>query len=395
MLDHVYLYFKGLSKPLHLIRCEHLTEEFSVLFPGWFYSSGNPHSSPIITIKFERDVYHLSTTWTKGIKKYTEKIDVLCTLMAKLAKASSFNNLDALYLHAASTVINGRLIVFPNQYRAGKSFLTVCLAAHGFRYFSDDVTPLTLDQCKGRSLGFAPRLRLPIPTSTDKKSKRFIESRTTLRGKRYAYIAIEQDLRVPRNDLLDIGAFVLLDRQEGVNAHLEELPAATVFKQLIKQNFAREVDAIRILSTLSQTISKAACIKIHYDRADDAIKLLQEHFSDWSHQSTETVQLTPNPSSIKNKASKILSTDRFIQNNKTQKITLEGESFLTSPNGKAIYHLNLIGSAIWELLAEPITENMVVSTLTTIFPQVKTSTIEKDVSKIFKNFQLKNLICIP
>lgn len=393
MLDPVYLYFKGLSKPLHLIGCEHLTEEFSVLFPEWLYSSGSHHNNPIITIKFERGIYHLSTSWTQGIKKYTEKVDVLCTLMAKLAKASSFSNLDALYLHAASTVINGRLIVFPNQYRAGKSFLTVCLTAHGFRYFSDDVTPVTLDQCKGRSLGFAPRLRLPIPASTDKKSRRFIESCTALRGKRYAYLAIERDLRVPRNDLLDIGAFVLLNRQEGIHAHLEELPAAAVFKQLIKQNFAREIDGTRILSTLSKTISKATCIKIYYDRADDAIKLLQEHFSHWSHQSTEAVQLIPRSSSLENKASEILPTDSFIQNNRTQKIRIEGESFLTSPDGKAIYHLNLIGSVIWDLLAEPITKNTVVSTLTTAFPQVEESTIEKDVSKIFKNFRLKNLIC--
>jgi len=393
MRKPIYLYFEGLSLPLRLIGCKHLTEYFSILFPEWDYHFGKQHDNPIISVEFEHDIYKLSSSWKKGVKNHTDLADILCTLMARLAKARSFSDLETLYLHAGSVEINGRLVVFPSQFRAGKSFLSVCFAAAGCRFFSDDVVPLTLDHCKGRSLGFAPRLRLPIPASTDKKSKRFIESRTALRGKRYAYLAIERDLRVPRNDLLDIGAFVLLDRQEGIHAHLEELPAATVFKQLIKQNFAREIDGTRILSTLSKAISKATCIKIHYDRADDAIKLLQEHFSHWPQKSTEAVRFTASSFSLENKTLETLSTNSFIQNNKTQKIRIGGESFLTSPNGKAIYHLNLIGSGIWELLAEPVTENIVVSTLTTAFPQVEKSTIEKDVSKIFKNFRLKNLIC--
>lgn len=393
MQESLYLYFEGLKHPLRLIDCKHLTEEFSALFPEWVYSFGKCHDNPMISIKFDCGVYHISTAWTSEIKKYNDKVDALCALMAKLAKASSFIDLNALYLHAASTVINGRLVIFPNQYRAGKSFLTVCLAAAGHCYFGDDVVPLTLDQCKGRSLGFAPRLRIPIPTTTDTKSKNFIEAHTVLRGKRYAYLAIDQELKAARNDLLDIGAFVLLHRQEGIHAYLEELSAVTVFQQLIKQNFAREIDGSRILSTLSQAISKATCIKIHYDRVDDAIKLLEEHFSHSPHQPKEVVQLTPCSSNLENKASGILSTDNFIQNNRTQKIRIEGESFLTSPDGKAIYHLNLIGSGIWELLAEPITKKTVISTLSIAFPQVEKSTIEKDVSKIFKNFRLKNLIC--
>jgi len=395
MQESLYLYFEDLKSPLLLTDCKHLTKEFAVLFPEWGYSFGSYNDNPIISIKFEQGTYHLSTAWADKIQKYTDKVDILCSLMAKLAKASSFNDLDTLYLHAASVVINNRLVIFPNQYRAGKSFLTVCLAAAGCRYFGDDVVPLTLNHCKGRSLGFAPRLRIPIPVTTDTKSKNFIKSHTALRGKRYAYLAIEQELRVARNNLFDIGAFVLLDRQEGIPAHIEELPAATVFQQLIKQNFAREIDASRILSTLSQAISKATCIRIHYDRADDAIILLQKHFSHWPSQSTEAMQLIPRTSGLENEASEALSKNSFIQNNGTQKIRIEGESFLTSSDGKAIYHLNQIGSGIWELLAEPTSEDNVVSILASAFPQVERNTIEKDVLKIFTTLRLKKLICRP
>jgi len=261
MRESQYLYFEGLDGPLYLLGCESLIDYFQVLFPDWDYQFGSQHENPIISIIFDNGIYRLSTSWQDEVKSYTDKVDVLCSLVAKLAKASSFSDLETLYLHAASVVINGRLVVFPSKYRAGKSFLTTCLTAAGCTYFGDDVFPLTLDHCQGRSQGVAPRLRLPLPITTDSESKRFIEEYTAIRGKRYAYLDFDRQLRVARNDKLDIGAFVLLERQEGIDAQLEELPAATIFQQLIKQNFAREVDGSRILSTLSQAISQAQCLK--------------------------------------------------------------------------------------------------------------------------------------
>jgi hypothetical protein len=75
-----------------------------------------------------------------------------------------------------------------------------------------------------------------------------------------------------------------------------------------------------------------------------------------------------------------------------KKIRIEGENFLASPDGKAIYHLNQIGSGIWELLAEPTSKEVIIATLETAFPEIKRSTIEKDVTKILKIFRLKKLI---
>jgi hypothetical protein len=391
MQDSLYLYFDGLAHPLRLTECEHLTQYFSILFPEQNYHPGKQDDNPLISIRFDDDAYHLSTSWTEEIKRYTDKVDLLCDLIAQLALARSFNDLEALYLHAASVVINGRLVVFPSQFRAGKSFLTACLVAEGHRYLGDDVVPLTLDTCKGRSPGFAPRLRLPLPTTIDEKSKRFIESHTALAGKRYAYLNLEQEMRVARNDLIDIGAFVLLEREEGCQAQLEELPVATVFQQLVKQNFAREVDSARILSTLTQAVSNAQCIKIRYDRADEAVRLLTDHFANWPSQ-PDLLQFESDVPDLEAKIPGIISNECFIQNKQVRKIRIEGENFLASPDGKSIYHLNQIGSGIWELLAVSTSKKVIVSTLSTAFPQIERSTIEKDVTEILKRFQSKNLI---
>ncbi|MCK4743613.1 MAG: PqqD family protein [Sulfuriflexus sp.] len=391
MQDSLYLYFDGLEHPLQLTGSEHLTEYFPVLFPEWDYRPGEHDDNPVISIRFERGVYHLSTSGEEETKRYTDKADILCALIADLALANSFNDLDALHLHAASVVMNGRLVVFPSQGRAGKSFLTACLVAEGHLYSGDDVFPLALDSCKGRSPGFAPRLRLPLPITTDEKSKRFIESHIAIQGKRYAYLNLGKELRVARNDLLDIGAFVLLERRDGIKAQVEELPATVIFQQLIKQNFAREVEGSLILSTLSKAISQAQCIKICYDRTDDAISLLKETFSCWPSQPKD-VENKSYALELQNKNSESIMKDCLMQNEGVLKIKIDGESFLTSPDGQAIYHLDTIGSGIWELLSEPMTKDAVTSILSTAFPEIDKLTIEKDTSKILSSFRLNNLI---
>ena len=401
MQDSLYLYFDGLAHPVRLTGCADLTDDFPTLFPYRDYREGKQDDNPVISVEFDGGEYHLSTSWLDKTVNYTDKVDVLCDIIAKLAVARSFTDLETLYLHAAAVEINGRAVVFPSQYRAGKSFLTACLLAEGHRYIGDDIAPLALDSCKVHSLGFSPRLRLPIPDTTDETSRHFIEHHTALAGKRYAYLDLEQELRIDRSESLDIGAFVLLEREEGVQAQLEELPVATVFQQLIKQNFAREVDGSRILSTLTQAVSNAQCIKLRYDRADEAVSLLTDHFASWPSQanvlqfesgSPDADVITTRAHAPEASALEESADECFIRNKLVQKIRIEGENFLASPDGKSIYHLNQVGSGIWELLAEPTSKELIISTLETAFPGTEKSTIDQDVTKILNRFQSKQLI---
>jgi len=393
MDESLYLYFNCLNDPVLLVGCDDLIKDFSLLFPEWKFQVGGSHKSPLISIQYEDGEYRFSASWLKEVKSYIDKVDVLCELIAQFLVAKSFYDGNALYLHAAAVAINQKLIVFPSQYRAGKSLLTVCLAANGYQYFCDDVLPLTIEECKGRSLGVAPRLRLPIPDNIDSNSKDFIESRMELRGKRYAYLTLNRMNKASKDDLLEIGAFVLLSRQKGIQAQIEEIPATTIFQQLIKQNFAREIKGSLILTTLSQVISQAKCVKISYDKVDDAIKLISEHFANWP----SCLEVDPHKLHASNPLSNTIDDidkDCFLQNEGVQKVSIEGESFLSSPDGTAIYHLNQIGSGIWELLGEPTTENGLRSILSAAFPDVDDSIITKDVSTILSSFRLNNLVAI-
>jgi len=387
MQSLLFLYFDGLNHPVQLTGCDHLLDDFPVIFPQQDYHEGKCDDKPLISIVYEAGEYHFSASWIDKSVSYSDKADVLCDLIAKLAVARSFTDLETIYLHAAAVLINGKAVVFPSIYRSGKSFLTANLVAEGHRYIGDDVIPLSLESCKGYSAGFAPRMRLPLPETTDEKTRSFIEGHIALEGKRYAYLDLEPELQVPCTERIDMGAFVLLDRQQGVTAHLDELPVADVFQQLIKQNFAREIDSSRILSTLTQVVSNSQCLKLTYDRADEAVRLLTNHFMQWPAQDNALQFGTD----IQD-ADATIPDDCLIRNRHVQKIRIEDENFLASPDGKKIYHLNQIGSGIWELLSEPTSKEEIISILETAFPGAERTVIEKDVKKILGKFQFTGLI---
>ena len=392
MQDDLTLYFDGLLHPVQLTGCSHLSEAFPLLFPHQDYHPGESDEQPLISIVYDGNEYQLTTSWMDETNRYSDKVDVLCDLVAQVALARSFTDLESLYLHAAAVEINGKLVVFPSQFRAGKSFLTACLVAAGHRYLADDVVPVSLATGKACSPGFAPRLRLPLPSNIHPQANTFIKEHMPLKGKRYAYLDLEQGIQVSAAEKMEIGAFVLLEREEGITAELETLPVATVFRQLIKQNFARDIDAAKILSTLTSVVSNAQCIRIRYDRADEAVNLLTTHFKNWPSQSHdlsfEEKQVDTSNFATAN------SDECFIQHQQAQKIRIEEENFLTSPDGKAIYHLNPVASGIWELLAEPTSEKMIVSTLCAAFPEVNREVIESDVAEILSRFQSKNLVML-
>ena len=61
--------------------------------------------------------------------------------------------------------IAGRLVVFPNVRRAGKSTLSAAPARAGHRVFSDDVVPFSVPAAapaRGLAMEIAPRLLLPM-----------------------------------------------------------------------------------------------------------------------------------------------------------------------------------------------------------------------------------------
>jgi hypothetical protein len=242
------------------------------------------------------------------------------------------------------------LIIFPNKYRAGKSVLASCLAAAGYRVYSDDVLPISLETGEGIAPSIAPRLRAPYPDNLDAHSRQFIESRALLKGERYHYLDLAPDLLAARDSRAPIGAFVFLEREEGVATELRPISESEVLRQVVWQNFAREADAASILGRLGQVVSKAQSFTLRYDRADDAVELLEKRFQ---RQQAGDDRLTQQALELQSSESAAIDIPAgyLLRRHGISEIKSDSEAFLADATGSAIHHLNPVGSAIWNLAA--------------------------------------------
>ncbi len=394
MANSVYVHFQDLSRPLRLSNCSELIDRFPLIFPGWeIDTQSSSAQTPIISIDLDKQGnYRLETEWLKETASYRDEVDTLCALVAKVVKARTLEDMNLLCLHGAAVEIDGALIIFPNKYRAGKSVLATCLAATGYRVYSDDVLPISLETGEGIAPSIAPRLRTPYPDNLDAQTRQFIESRVALEGERYHYLDLTPDLLAPRDSRAPIGAFVFLEREEGATPELRPISESDVLRQVVWQNFAREVDAPSILGRLAQVVGKARSYTLCYDRADDAVELLVKCFQRQEADdglARRTLKLQSAES-----AAIDIPAGYLLRRNGISEIKSDSEAFLADAKGSAIHHLNPTGSAIWNLLSRPVTIEQIIELLLVAFPDAGKEQVEADVRKLIKSLKTKNLLLV-
>ena len=387
-----FYYFEGLSDVVEIVDCDNLIQHFPVIFPGWqIHPIALASEPPVLSLVRRDDKYHISGKFVDEPVIRRDEADVICGFVAELIRATVNNNDQQLCLHGASVVIKNRLVVFPSVYRAGKSVLSACLSAAGKTLFGDDVLPVDIESGYGIAPGLALRLRLPLPDNLTAEEHEFINSRLYLQGKRYGYLNHSEGELAARGTRLPIGAFVLLHREAGIEAELSPLSESEVLRQVVWQNFAREVDASEILTRLQGLVASSRFYRLRYDLACDAVRLLSEAFEQWEtpmprqavvESAAESSEITRHP----------LAPGAFLRSPGIHVVTVDQEKFLADSAGEAIYHLNMIGGAIWHLLENPHTKIELAEIMSTAFPDVDVETIQQDVGTILDELVGADLI---
>jgi hypothetical protein len=390
--DNLYLIFDDMSNSVELINCRHLIDFFPLIFSGWHITEVSAeHSFPVLSLRLEDNNYVLESDWLEK-PAYRENEDAaICLLVAELMRAYVHEDRQLLCLHGAAAEFDGKLVLFPSNYRAGKSILSACLAASGVRLFSDDVLPISLPEAEGIAPGFAPRLRLPLPDNLGSVTREFISKHNRLQGEQYLYLDLENDLLAPRGSQLPVGALVLLEREEGASPVMETVAEAEVLRQVIWQNFARETEAPRILGVLSELVASSQRFRLRYDRAEDAVRLLRENFSDWSTQS-RNVNHAKTLADGQTVIIDHLLPGHYLRNPDISIAQIEDQVFLADGQGATIHYLNPIGAAIWSLLAEPMTADEITNLLMTAFPDLERGSIESDLHNLIDELLSRNLL---
>ena len=183
-----------------------------------------------------------------------------------------------LCVHCAAVLFDRGLVIFPSTFKAGKSMLSVQLAAAGARVFCDDVLPIEGSNNHGMAIGILPRIRLPVPEEMGASFHDFLRPRKGPRNSSYLYVKLTEDELAPLGTTAPICGIVTLQRDPEAEPELIPSEKSETLKQLISQNFAREGPPLEILDRLHAIVTGADCYTLRYATGEQAAALLQDAF---------------------------------------------------------------------------------------------------------------------
>jgi len=344
--------------------------------------------------------YAFSSPYIEKTVSYPEPVNAICAIVAELAWARLREDPSLLCLHGAAAEFAGRLVVFPATRRAGKSTLTVAMAAAGIRVFTDDFLPITIAQdgvINGISSGVSPRLRVPVPAQIGPAATAYIKRRISLSNKQYTYVAPLKNESAGFGEMAPIGGLVFLDRQDGATAAMIDITKAEALKTLIEQNFSRAGNAGDILAMLEFLALGLPAYSLRYDETEPAVALLKARFGAWPaalpHYQPKAGLKNEIPNGVKPFIRyRDVSIGQFEHAPGVEVVATDGQRFLTGRNGQSIHYLNEGAALIWQILGEPTSVGEAVEILLAAFPEQKKDRVEADVLRSFEEFGKNGLL---
>ncbi|MCP3969768.1 MAG: PqqD family peptide modification chaperone [Rhodobacteraceae bacterium] len=397
------LHFDGLTAPVVLERADQLLPVVSGALPKWpFTQADNPGMpSPCFSIGGDGSGEFLCRAGDSGgAGKPWDAVNAVCEMVVELAWEQIRCNPGWLCLHCAAVEFNGRLILFPNRRRAGKSTLTAVLAARGYRVYTDDFLPVHVDEdgrIFGVANGVAPRIRLPVPDGFSAEFHAWAAQNKGPGNRRYKYLDIE-DL-ADRGTMLPVGAVVVLDRDTDMTeATLTPALRGQVLDDLITQNFARTLHSGRILLASEGVTDTAELFRLQYGSAELAADRLAERFQTW----TAPVRTIKHPRRLQTCDADLkrleagspafLPAARYLRAPGVTEVECEGTLYVSDGFGLGIHRLNPGARAIWQLVSEPLTVNDVAGILTAAFPDIPGEQIATDSLATMTDFVANRLV---
>lgn len=274
------LAFEGMSRPVALDGCDELVQDIAAILRGWRVREvpASAAPSPLITIRKTARGYDRVSPWLSKPVVFRHKVDAICDFLVDLIRGYIADNRSLLCLHCAAVAFENRLLVFPSTYRAGKSTLSIHLAATGARLFGDDVLHIEGSNNNGVAPGILPRLRLPLPDGADDGSYEFVRHRSGPQSSRYLYVNLTDGELAPFGTSAPIHGFVLLQRDTAANPELIPASKGEILKHSILRNFSRNMSALDILDRLHAIVDGAECFTLRYATSEQAAALLRDAF---------------------------------------------------------------------------------------------------------------------
>ena len=397
--------FEGLANPVRIDAPDVVLPLMSPVFGGWPHPETKPAGTPFASLSPVGDgkAWRLAAPRAEKPEAYHKPVNAICDLIVEMSWERLRSRPDLLCLHAAAVAFQGRLVIFPNQRRAGKSLLTATLARHGHAVFTDDFVPLAVDAetgvISGVANGIAPRLRLPLPDNLSPDHNDWIMRHITTQNRQYGYLT-QIDLPQSGSEM-PVGAMVLLDRDMDLEGPPQLTPVAAdeALDAIVRQNFGRQVHAGAILAITKAIATAGPVLRLTYRDMEPAAALLDQTplLSDLPAVQIATSDQRPTRPAPLDKL-RDRTTDVARLEHQFSRIAgyTEAETpeaiYLASETGLAIHKLNPVSAMIWRLLETPLTGDVIVSVLGDVFPDVAQDVLRADVSAALALFLRDGLL---
>jgi len=398
-----YLQFEGLDHPVALEEVAPLTPLISTILEAWPHQdTETPASSPpFVSLRpLGEDLWQVTTADAGQAPRRWDGLNAVCDLVAEMAWERLRSDPGLLCLHAAAVDFGGRLVVFPNARRAGKSTQAIALARLGLPLYTDDFLPLQIEAdsglCSGVANGVLPRLRLPLYDGVSPEFRTAMDRDPGPANRQYKYLS---DLPVaPWGESCPLGAMVVLDRQNAPTPPaLCPIAREDALASLVAQNFARTRHAGAILRTIDLVTRHMPIYRLRYHCAEEAAAHLVSHPALQGLAATRLPEVAQDdrlaPLERPAPAATVLAPDQGYQQAHGVTATMAGaDCFLADGSGRGIFRLNPVSSAIWSLLEEPTDLAEVTEILCAAYPDVPADRISADCARLMRDLAQAQLI---
>lgn len=393
--------FRGLRARLRLTDADEVLPVLRAVARGWAFdqADADPEAPVFYAISGlpGTRLFHCECRLDDRPSRRFDAVNAVCDAVAVLASALPAERGDLICLHAAGVEIGGRMVIFPNIRKAGKSTLSAALAMAGYRVFSDDVIPVAFGQdgqAFGLAMGMAPRLRLPLQESFGEAFRLWVDQVAGPANRQYQNLAIP-DLPV-HGTAAPVGAYVILDRQDDPgSARLEGVSPDAAMDALLHQNFTRDRHSGDILQAMAGTLAQRPVFRLTYSRLDEAVACLGAAFGIWPDQGAQALSETREFRLARFDAAKPevpLDGPRLRQREGTVADRIGDGLYLADPDGLAIHRMDPMATVIWTLLEEPVTPQEIREILAEAFPDADPAQISDDVQRLLRMLRNAGLI---
>ena len=393
----VDLYLPGIGPCVRIIHAPEVVTAFKKALAGWTASFVAPQEPPPpFYIKKDAEGLWQGERTTPDEFYIPSATSAVCSVVGELIGYYLELQPELLGLHCAAVEIAGRLVLFPEDSRAGKSTLSAAFMAAGYRVFGDDVLALTA-QGEGVAMGVAPRLRLPLPTSFSAEFSAYLAESIRLADDRYGFVLPVDAPLAPHAERAPVGTIVLLERYSDELIHTEpeliRLPVGEGLLQLLCQNFAYEASGKELIDFLLPLMQHSSCYLLRYGEPLTAARYVARSLQ----QPAAAVHAASllNPSLAEQSALGLGARSLMTLWEPTQNVSryeVGEELFLIQTCSGVIHRLNNTGKAVWQLLQqEPLTGQELSEVLAESF-DVDLALVQSDIPPLLAALEQAELI---